>query len=114
MLSKLAVAEIASEQFNHQLAQWRRQLVFLRSQLFFNGRVLSGPAPWPDKLQRIQSRAKSDALALAYDSSDMRMQFYEQTLEKIDEPWSAPWCSALLSSRGACLDGLLELGRECS
>jgi hypothetical protein len=113
MLTQQALIELVGDQFSCMLAQWRRHTVFLRSQYFFNGRVLNSPAPWSDKIERMSQRAGADTLALVYDCSELHLDLCAQTLAEIAEPWSEPWHCALESSRGACLEGLVHIGRDC-
>jgi hypothetical protein len=112
MLFHPALLQLATCQCSCLFAQWRRQQIFLRSQWFFNGRVLTGPASWQEKWHRIQQRSSWDTMAMLYDCGEMNLDLCSQALGQLDSPWSAPWQDALARSRTACLNGLLEYGRE--
>ncbi|MDN0077181.1 hypothetical protein QU481_20270 [Crenobacter sp. SG2303] len=77
-------------------AQLRSCQSFVRSQCFFTGRVLLGPAPWPDKLGRLGRRHYADTLAWAYDCTDAGCRLQHEALVSLSDlglpdGWLALW-----------------------
>lgn len=95
-----------------QNALWRRLQVLTRSQWFFNGRLACSGCDWPSLARRSRERACADGLAWMHDSSDLCLSCCASMLALADLPWSQPWQQALSNCREACLDGLVEIGRQ--
>jgi hypothetical protein len=93
--------------FSCQLDCWRRQQVFLRSQWFYNGRILYSTAPLPEKCARIQRRWLSDVLALWYDWGETQ----HRGCLRLGGDGVAEW-RPLLRGQRLALDGLVDVGRR--
>jgi len=97
-------------------AQLRSCQSFVRSQCFYTGRVLLGPAPWPDKLGRVGRRQYSDTLALAYDCTDAGCRLQHAALASLagvglPDDWLAIWLRFDERCRLALLAGYLAGAR---
>jgi hypothetical protein len=99
-------------QWGIQRALWLRLQVFVRSQCFFNARLLVSGSEWPAVALRSRQRNEWDCLALMHDSSDLCLSGYCAMLGQLRQPWAPPWRTAVANCRSACLDGLVEFGHR--
>ncbi|GGY18614.1 hypothetical protein [Paludibacterium paludis] len=98
-------------------AMMRSLQAYWRSQCFYAGRVLAGPAALPDKVERLGRRLRADTLALLHDSNDAQFILCGQVLETVRgiapfDDYTRIACDWNMRSRSACLDGWVALGRE--
>lgn len=92
-------------------AQWRRGLVFVRSQCFFCGRVLRSGAGPAEQWRRLGNRFGADVLGLTYDCDALQWRVSEQWLARAPACMAQPWGEVLEAGRAARRDALMHLGR---